>query len=244
MSDERERIDELREEVDSELQVDEQAMAAIRPTTGADSTGQITVHLDTEGRVSSVLSAGSWRQHLEPAALPGAVLQAHTAAVEARQQQWLEAYGEAEPGQARPVSAPPMQELDQLTVELRDSGGDLPQSALRGMMDMLDELERGFDSAFEKVEESLGAQLEGRSSSGHARARVAGSGELISVSYDERWLTGAHAFNVGRETTEAIHAALQQCAVHSVAAITESSGLAALQEVTRDPAAMLRRLGL
>jgi DNA-binding protein YbaB len=244
MDDDRARIDTLREELDVELQTAEQARAQVGPAAGSDATGSVTVHLDADGQVTQVVSDGSWRQRLEPEALPGAVLEAYTAAAQDREVQYVTAVGAAEPDRARPHDSPEVRAYAEISDEVRQRADQLPQSTLVSIFSMLDDLERSFDAAFEMVDERLTATSTGRSTSGHAQAEVSGNGDLVGVTYDERWLSGAHPFNVGRETTEAIHDAIRQQAGRSVQAIAEASGLARLQHLSRDSGAMARHLGL
>jgi DNA-binding protein YbaB len=240
---ERDRLDELRDELDIEAQAFERARAAAGPVTGRDASGTVAVELDAEGVVQGVQVDSGWRHLLGLGELSAAVLSAYTGAVEARTELFVTTVADDEPpAPVRPAGHEQREVSADLVDRLR--AADLPQGVLQGMSELLDDLSRSTDTAFGLLDDQLASTATGRSSSGHVRAEVSGGGELVLVDMEEKWLRTAHSFNVGRETTEAIHAALREQATRSVAAITQESGLGRLQQLTADPQALARLLGL
>lgn len=71
-----------------------------------------------------------------------------------------------------------------------------------------------------------------------------GSGAVHELTYEQRWVAKAHHFNVGRETTEAIHDAHQKMANHSVQGIIDASPLGQVLALANDPQALAQRLRL
>ena len=128
-------------------------------------------------------------------------------------------------------------------VDQQSRAGD-DDGSIQALLKMVEDLDRGFDEVFAEVDGRLTREFTGRSPSGHVRATVSGVGEVTSVAYDERWLGIAHPFNVGRETTEAIHNGLRQVASCDPRSLLDVTALGRLQRLVQDPAALADYLRL
>lgn len=243
MSDERERIAQLRDDLDRDLQGYEAGQAALGPVSAGDRTGSVQVRLSADGVLESVEVSAVFRRHLDAASLPSAVLEAYSAAALERSNAFYGTAADTEPGRPRPEPAGPRL-TDEVVERMTERGRDLPPSMLQAMSDLLDDLNRSVDEAFGMVDEQLSSTVRGRSSSGHVEAEVSGTGTITGLTYDEKWLETAHTFNVGRETTEAVHDAMRRQAGQAGATVADASGLTRLQQLTSDPAALTRYLGL
>jgi DNA-binding protein YbaB len=244
VTEDRERIDVLREDLDVESQRYEQAAQRLVATEASDEHRTVEIRLDPDGALEWVRVHESWRRHHDAASLGGAVLEAYTSAAGERARLWSEASIDEDrpPTRARPA-ARTLAVSDEVTEALRVRGSSVDPSVLAALGEMLDDLDRGFDQAMADVEDRLIAPTAGHSTSGHVTARVVGDGQLVAVEMDERWLDSAHSFNIGRETTEAVADARRRIAERSAAAMRDS-GLGRLQALTADPQALLRHLGL
>lgn len=98
------------------------------------------------------------------------------------------------------------------------------------LADLLEQLDTRVDAALERGDRLSGREYAGRSGSRHVQARVAFGGTLVGLEYDERWLTSAHSFNIGRETVEAVHDALRALAAAQATDADPLAELAALVE--------------
>jgi DNA-binding protein YbaB len=244
MTEERERIDVLREDLDLESQRYEQAAQRLAPTQASDEHRTVEVRLDEDGAVEWVRVHETWRNHHDAASLGAAVMEAYSQAAGERARVWSEATIDEDQPPTRVRPAPrTLAMTDGLTEALQARGNSVDPHVLAALGAMLDELERGFDQAMADVEDRLTSPTSGHSTSGHVSAQVVGDGQLVSVEIDERWLGSAHSFNIGRETTDAIADARRRIAERSAAAMRES-GLGRLQALAADPQALLRHLGL
>ncbi|MCW2845710.1 MAG: hypothetical protein JWN22_3626 [Nocardioides sp.] len=244
MTEERERIDVLREDLDLESQRYEHAAQALVPTQASDEHRTVELRLDADGGLEWVRVHESWRTHYDVTSLAGAVMEAYGVAAGERARVWSEAAIDEDrpPTRARPA-ARTLAVTDELSEALQARGNSLDPSVLTALGELLDDLERGFDQAMADVEDRLTSPTAGHSTSGHVTARVVGDGQLVGVEMDERWLGSAHSFNIGRETTEAVADARRRIAERSAAAMRDS-GLARLQAMAADPQALIRQLGL
>ena len=107
------------------------------------------------------------------------------------------------------------------------------------MMGTLDELIADFDA---RLEAATSAEHVARSSSGHVTARCHVSGDVLDLDYDQRWLERAHAFNIGRETTDACRRAYLKATEKGLDAVVAESRLAKLQALLQDPEAFAQAL--
>lgn len=244
MSEERERIDALREDLDVESQRYERAAERLAPAQASDEHRMVEVRLDVDGALEWVRVHERWRDHHEAATLGAAVMEAYGSAAGERARAWSEASIDDTQSstRARPA-ARTLAMTDELAAALQARGNSLDPTVLTALGEILDDLDRGFDQAMADVEDRLTSPTVGRSSSGHVTAQAVGDGQLVAVEMDERWLGSAHSFNIGRETTEAVVDARRRIAERSAASLRDS-GLIRLQALAADPQAMVRHLGL
>lgn len=237
-----EHLAELREELDVDAQRFERARDRVGSVEAVDESGTVRVRTDPHGLVEAVTVDGGWQGRLAASELAAAVLEAYGLAGMAQGQTWAEAFDGEEP--LRPRPAPPLHstsagQLRERLEELREH----PAAAtlMSRLADLLHELDARVDAALARSDRLAGQDYAGRSSSRHVRARVAFAGTLVGLEYDERWLAGAHAFNIGRETVEAVHDALASLASAQTADPDPLADLAALAE---DPTAFAAFLGV
>ncbi|PZS19121.1 MAG: hypothetical protein DLM57_04590 [Pseudonocardiales bacterium] len=237
----------LHDEVDKTAQRFEDAANHIGPVTGADSAGRITVTLDEEGVLQDVKVDSSWRKSLEPTMLGASVQEALQAAAAQRTEMWATRYAE-ESAQLetpnRPMPASAQQVATRLSELTQGSSTGSDTAVLEELLRMLQAINDGI----EQVSSELGTQrvsdFAGRSSSGHVRATVVGSGAVQDLTYDQRWIEKAHHFNIGRETTEALQDAYRKMAGRTVQDMIDASPLGEIQALARDPQALAERLRL
>lgn len=244
MTEDRERIDALRDDLDLESQRYELAAERLAPTQASDEHRMVEVRLDAQGGLDWVRVHERWRDHYDPTLLGAAVMEAYGSAAGERARVWSEASIDeaACPTRARPA-ARTLAMTDELAAALQARGNSVDPTVLTAIGGILDDLERGFDDAMADVEDRLTSPTIGRSSSGHVSAQAVGDGQLVSVEMDQRWLGSAHSFNIGRETTEAAVDARRRIAERSAASFRDS-GLTKLQALAADPQALVRHLGL
>lgn len=242
----RDTIAELREDLDRQVQRYERAAARTTPGAGSDTSGCVTVVLDESGGVRSITVDATWHGELGADRLPGAVLEAYAAAGAERVRGWgaaavevaVEVADEAPPA-LRP--APPMYTgLAGRLAEVEGSRATLPSNdaMTASLLEMVRDIRTGMHEAFDVVEARIVAEHTGRSAAGHVQASVSGVGALLSLTFDDRWLPVAHAFNVGREATEAIHDALRRVPPTDPDALVAGTALERVLQLTRDAEAL------
>ena len=176
------------------------------PHMGLDATGTVTARTRADGRIEAVVVDAGWRSALADDELPTAVLDAVQAAVAARLTTFEAAFEAASVDIDRP-GQPGLPELPPIPAPT--VAGDELSTLLPLARASMSEIVRDLPSI-------VGARHPGRSRAGHVTAVVSGTGALVDVGYDPRWLRGARAIAVGLETTEAVHAAERMAAAHSV----------------------------
>ena len=121
-----------------------------------------------------------------------------------------------------------------------------PPSAevMRGLRDVLREINAGLDAAADAIADRAGREHEGRSSSGKARAWVAGHGVLVRIELDPSLTSRSHATNIAREITEAVRAAALVAATSRPDDLWDGTDLAGTMHDASDPRRLARRLGL
>lgn len=237
----------LHDEVDQTAQRYEDAVAHIEPVTASDTTGSVRVTLDKDGVLQDVKVDSTWRKSLDPSSLGAAVQEAVMTAATQRTETWSTRLAEQsdEPApRARPMKPPSESLAGKLSAQ---ADGDAPGSAttaLEELLQLLKAINSGIDEATSEIGAHLATEYAGRSGPGHVRATVAGSGLIKELSYEQHWIEKAHHFNVGRETTEAVHDARQKMASHGVQDIIDGSSLGAVLALANDPVALAERLRL
>jgi DNA-binding protein YbaB len=237
----------LHDEVDKSAQRFADANAYIEPVTASDSTGAVTITLDKAGVLQDVKVHASWRKSLEPTMLVLAVQEAISTAVAQRTETWSTRFAEQSNEPDPPVRPmPPSSEsvASQLSALTDENGAGQHAAGLEELLAMVKSVNAGIEQATSEVGAYIAAEYPGRSSSGHVKALVAGSGAIKDLTFDRRWIEKAHHFNVGRETTEAIHDAHQKLANHSVQGIIDASPLGEVLALANDPVALAERLRL
>jgi len=178
--------------------------------------------------------------------LPAAVLEAYTQAGGERAASWANTLaGGRDDAAPDPRPAPSTDRavaVEVLELLRKRPGTAEVETSMRALLAMLEDLDSGLDEAFAVVKGRMAAQNTGRSSSGHVGAKVSGAGEIVSVEYDERWLAFAHAFNVSRETSEAIHDGLRQVTPTDPDSLLAGTTLGRLQRLAKDPTALAEYL--
>ena len=215
----------LRESSDVLLQQLTGAQERVRPAEATDSSGQVTVRLDADGRLKRVQVGFTWDQHLSATELPAAVLAAVT---EAKVQQ-VEQYGEAvraiedEPApRARPARTDtPMLDAFRERVDGRDAS-----AAAELVEELLLDARAGLEEANRLLDEHAGRTFTARSTSGHVTATALGNGDVDSIELDQGWVAKAHPANLGREITEAMLAAAQKARREGLSAALQATRLA------------------
>lgn len=237
-----EQIAELREELDVDAQRFERARDRMGAVSANDATGAVTVRTDTNGLVESVSVEGGWRDRLGADWLAEAVMEAYGNTMAIRSQAWAEEFAEETPLRPRPAPALHTTTAGQLRERIEQLGTQPDAFALmERLLALLEDIDGRFDDSLARTDRLAAQEYVGRSSSRHVRARVAVSGMLMGVEYDDRWLPTAHAFNIGRETLEAIHDALRDLAEAQSA---DQDPLAELARLADDPDALAEFLGL
>jgi DNA-binding protein YbaB len=239
------RLGRIRDDLDVDAQRFERAQARLGALQAADTTGVVRVQTDADGLVTRVDVDAQWREHLTAESLAGAVLDAYTNTVAERSRLWAESLADdTAPAPApRPAPSPGSSVAAQLKARILAAGGDdvdVHETVAR-LTALVDELDRSLDEGLLQADQLAGLEHEGASSARHVRARVSGGGALVGVAYNEAWLTQAHPFNIGRETTEAIHAALRALVASQE---TERRPMDALLRLAQDPSALAEYLGI
>lgn len=217
----------LRERSDVLLQQVTGAQDRVRPVQAADTSGQVTVRLDADGRLESVQVGFTWDRTLGAADLPAAVLEA---VAQARIQQ-VEQYGEAiraiedEPApRARPARTDtPLLDAFRERIEARGGGTDAARELTE---EILTDARSGLDEANRLLDEHADRRFRARSTSGHVTATALGNGDVESIELDTSWVPRAHPANLGREITEAMLAAAQQARREGLSAVLQATKLA------------------
>ncbi|OEV12493.1 DNA-binding protein YbaB [Streptomyces sp. Amel2xB2] len=236
--DARDRIDDFRDSADVDAQILEQLKNA-GPSEGLDNTGSVKVDLDTEGKLAGIRVDPDWNRSLRGTELSSAVLEAYQQAATKRLEGWGEQIERAEADPPRPRPRPGMSDTvaGQLFERFEQTGATIDDTrAMNKLLDMLDELEGAMDQASADADSMATTEVTGRSSSGHVTATVSGTGDPVGLDFDTRWLERAHAFNIGREATEALEQARRRLAERTEESppFARLSALAALAENPSD----------
>lgn len=247
MYDPTEAIGRTRDELDRGAGSLREASGSLGPVTAKDDTGAITVTLDGDGRISSIVVSMTWRNSHTAHSLAAGINDAATKAGVARLEQWSGTLVEADERPRERVVAPQL-DADDLATRLseavdRDRLGSVDAS-MQVMRDLLHELVDSIEDVRTEVREHLAREYTGRSASGHVRATIAGNGTLVDLTFDQTWLASAHPANIGREATQALHEAYRQAGGDDVETIVARSPLGRIQRLSEDPVALARAMGL
>lgn len=239
MSDEAERLYELRDEFDAEAQRYAAAEAAASAVSGSDESGTIEVEL--HGTKPTVKVREGWRRHHEPSGLGDAIMAVITAVGMKRLEQAQTAADEST-AKARPI--PTFGEtpaaLTQAALERHDDPFETT-AALNRMLAMMDTIAEGIDETFRTIAGRGSTVREAESVPGHVTAQVRGAG-LARLELDEDWLQYAGASEITRELSEAISAAVKRAEEETPANPLDGTPLEGLRSMLEDPAAVGRYL--
>ena len=226
MSQQLEELAVLREQTDVLVQQTISAQQRLQPVHGTDTSGEITVHIDAHGSISSVKVGFAWDQKLRKEDLAPAVMEALATASFLRMETYANAVSEVEnepAPRARPAATPPT------ITEMSDRFTHAPDeadAAERFVENVLAEAIEGLDEANRILAEHASMVHTGRSGPGHVRASVNSSGSLQGLDIDRVWLSSAHPANLGREITEAITQAAHRARQGGLTSALRASKLA------------------
>ncbi len=221
------------------------SVQSLGPVTASDESDSVSVTLDKDGRIGAVAVTGRWTSHYSAASLVGGIIDAATAAGVARFEKFGETFADESIETPR-MPAPLLHEtIAGQLAEITDRGAaDHADATMEHIGNVLRELTASIESVTAEVEAFSSREFSGRSASGHARAAVSGNGTLIDLRLDQTWLDRAHPTNVGREATQAIHAAYQKIAGQDVGRIIAASVIGKLDRLSKDPVALAQEFGL
>jgi DNA-binding protein YbaB len=238
------RLEQVHDEADILAQRVEAAQAAAAKShSGADQTGTVSTQIDEAGRLREVALDRSWRNTIDPKELGAAVQEAFGRAMSSR----LETFGAALDAQEKVPPPPPRSpsgaqaELPRLLQQAAtdDKGHG---AALTEIASFLAEVNESLAQLDEQITAVTSATHAGRSKAGHVTATVTATGDLTGIRYDLRWLMNAHEFNIGRETVEAVRAAVRKAGQHSIDDAIARSPFGRLRAASQDPQEFIRRL--
>lgn len=205
--------------------------------TGSDPTSMVRVTLDGDGRAESVSIATTWRSYLDVPGLADAVVAAMGDAYLNHLQTWAETAAAPEkPGAApgRPADPTP-------------PAGTGPVVGLRAVLDALEAAEEQLDRV--AAQDPTGGDSPGFDdvvvfSTRRKVAAVARAGEVLTVEFDDTWITTASLGDLITETTSALRAAYDNTAVTAEHITAHIPALAVLSQLSGDPDVLRTQLGL
>ncbi len=223
----------------------QQAGRSMRPVTATDGSGAVTVTLDADGRISSVVVASRWTDSYSPDTLAAGINEAMTTAGATRLEQWGTAAADPQTAvEATPGPLPHENLAERLRGVVQEDRSGSAEETMAALRSLLHELNESIEQVTQDVDAHLSREYSARSPSGHARVTLAGNGTLLTLTLDRDWLERAHPTNIGREATQAIHAAYQRIASEGTETIVGRSVFGRLQSLSEDPVALARELRL
>ncbi|MGX7676358.1 hypothetical protein [Plantactinospora sp. DSM 117369] len=206
------------------------------------------MHLNDSGRVQRVDVSHTWWRDLSPERLAEAITTAANRAVVDRIRVWSERVAERADGE------PP---ADWQSALIRCQGADPSDCHHTGQIGVdesrVEELLRISDATNAAMSEMndlrhrtdvrARQQVQGRSLADRVTVTLTG-GQILRVDIDQRWLRKQPSGQaVASDLYEACQDAYDRIAQEDEAALGGLPGLAALRDLTVDPAALMRRLG-
>lgn len=209
---------------------------------GEDDTGNVRVTLDPAGRPGDVLVRAGWRDSTaDRAGLAEAVRQAWRAAISARLTAWSEAVEDSSP----PAPAVGSERSARTGLPADALPGDLldhrAQSNLSGLTSLLADAEAALDELPAISAAVTPAMADGCSPGREVTVTIA-DGELIELHPDSRWLADAAPATIGRMVQAALADACRNLDQSRDRA--QPTALRELAELTNDPVALMRTVGL
>jgi hypothetical protein len=207
---------------------------SMAPVTGTDPRKVAHVRLTADGTIDDVKVDGGWRNlSIAPAQLAGTVMEALADAANKRFAGWAEA--SMEPDDAELTEEAPALADDFTERFFEAVGAGFDEDGIATVIELTEDLLAAATAATEEAERAMHARISGRSSNRHVTATSSGNGDLIGLDYDVHWLESAHSFNIGRESTEAIHDAVRSAALASLETLSALQRITEFQSVSRDP---------
>lgn len=199
---------------------------AAATVSGQDADGVVTVHVTPDGEVVSVQVAADWKKSVDPRALGSSVLAAaNNATLQALATQ-LDRAAQQPPAPQQAQPAP--------------DGPPLSREDVDRLLDAVTaDLERFLRQTSEITDYPVSAQSAGRHVSGTAHR-----GQVLQVSVDAGWAARSQASEIASELVDLLGQLRRKSTPGDLTAGPQSSAIAELTELTRDPATMLRRIGL
>lgn len=210
---------------------------------GTAANGTVAVTVDASGTVTKVVVREAWRDAVDGSALGAAVLTAYAKAGEAQLATWGER-SRADEQEPEPVAAPAPPASETFADSLQrfvDERGNGPEvhEAFDRLGDLIQQVLDGLDESARIVEERMSATYLGTDSERKVRVLVRGSGELVGVEVDQRWLEQRHSANVTTRLTEAVRAAYRTAAEAVPAGGLAGTPLGEVTALLDDPGALL-----
>jgi len=222
-----------------------QATRSLGPVTAKDESGAVTVTVSAAGKISGVVVAARWLDSHTADTLTGGINEAFARAAAARLEQWGTSFVDPPAPVERMPSPLPHESLaSRLREAVQEDRTGTAEATMERMRDLLHELTESIEQVKSEVDAHLARQYSGRSASGHARATIAGNGNLLDLKLDRDWLDRAHPTNIGREATQAIQEAYRKAGAEDVNTIIARSPLGKIQRLSEDPFALAQELGL
>lgn len=212
MSDDAERLYELRDEIDRDARMYEEAAGRALPDSFTDESGVITVRIDDRGVVSFDIDE-RWRDTIETSALADRLVEAFQALNAARVEAWATHVGDASEQPRGPSPIPPVH--DSVAAKLQDAILEQPETGpavekvLENVLAFLDDISANLDETF------AGALQQGRTEefsplSRHLSVELSGGGHLVAVSLSPTWADRSSGTQISRELNDALREAFEQ----------------------------------
>ncbi|HEY1571617.1 MAG TPA: YbaB/EbfC family nucleoid-associated protein [Pseudonocardiaceae bacterium] len=206
----------------SELDVDQ--------VEGTDDDRIVTVVANLAGEAGAVRIAPTWADH-DPTTLPRRVITAANAAVMAALARRIE----DAPPEPPEVSAEP-------TPDDGPATGD-PFAAINDVLRLMDEVSADLDSFQRRFASATASASSADSRGGHVTIGIR-DGRVIDVSIDPRWAGAVRTSELESELLDALQRVQRMASPGDLARGPHSAAISELDQLVRNPQAMLRQLGL
>jgi DNA-binding protein YbaB len=207
---------------------DRPAGADVDQVEGTDEEQVVTVVADLAGQALAVRLAPAWAEH-GPTSLPQRVITAANAATTAALARQLETPAEPEP---EPPAA----------VDGTGPAGD-PFAAINDVLRLMDEVSADLDSFQRRLAAATTGVTSADSRGRHVTVGIR-DGQVIDVSVDPRWAAAVRTSEVESELLDALQRAQRMASPGELAQGPRSAAITELNNLVRNPQAMLRQLGL
>lgn len=205
------------------------AGADVDQVEGTDEDHVVTVVADLAGQALAVRLAPAWAEH-DPTSLPQRVVTAANAATTAALARQLETPAEPEP-------EPPA------VIEGAGPGGGDPFAAINDVLRLMDEVSADLDSFQRRLAAATTGVTSADSSGRHVTVGIR-DGQVIDVSIDPRWAAAVRSSEVESELLDALQRVQRMASPGELAHGPRSAAITELNNLVRNPQAMLRQLGL